>query len=343
MSRRRLGVALLLVVAACSGDDGLDTAAPTTTSTPPSTTAAVECTGIGAMTGREDITFVRDGHVWTDDGRCIADAEDSSRLSWGGNADRLLVGERTVLLVDGPSGVVGHDLEALTWSLPTGTAIVVQNAEEELSKVSLVGDPPISLAGLPLGLRDVTYHPSGTAIAGIEDIGPNVILASNRGEDPRWLLANEPADEVTDIAFSADGDLLFVARHDDEWHLHHLVLGDVEVSDVLVADEPIGDITASPLDEDAWAASRGTCDQPGDLYVEVDGEVRDLSGTVVEHARPIGWTSGTGLVVLTCDGDLYLVTTSTPTLVAEGVTSAAVRVVHPPPPAPPPEIDAAPA
>lgn len=371
MRRVRLVVALLLVVAACSGDDD-DTSSPTsspatseatTSTTEESTTTTTspvvesialtdECTGIGALADTDEVTFIQDGRIVTDDGRCIAEYTGPSRLSWGGNADRLLAGDRSVLLADGPSDVVEGELEAVGWSRPTGKAIVVRNDEDELSKRSLIGEPPLALSGLPLGLRDVEYHPSGTAIAGIEDLGPNVILASNRGEDPRWLLANEPADAITDIAFSADGDLLFVAQHDDQWHLHRLVLGELDVSTEVVADEPIGDISASPLYEGATAAARGTCEEPGALFVEVDGEVRDFTGTDVEHGRPVGWTGGTGLVVLVPDecgedgpasGDLYVITTLEAELVAEDVGAAAVRLVLPPPPPPPPDIAEAPA
>lgn len=367
-------LAVVLALLGCSGDDDGDGATPTTareTSTTAAETTTTttatpaeeslrltgECTGVGEVADEGELTYLRDGRVWAAafDGtgeRCIAEYTGDARLAWGGDGDRLLAGERSVLLADGPSDVVGDDLVGLEWSRPTGKALVVRDEEGARRKLSLDGEPPVDLGTLPLDRSELRYHPAGTAIAAIDALSNNVMLVNNRGEDPRWLLASEVADDITDIAFSGSGDLVFVARHDDEWHLHRLQLGEEIVRDLLVASTEVEQVTPSEWDATAVAAARGTCDEPGPLYVQVGDQVRDFTGTAVERGRPVGWTPTGALVVLvgggcggdpTSTGDLYVVHTTEPVLVAEDVETAAVRAVLPPPPPPPPAIMPAPA
>jgi hypothetical protein len=370
--KRAVALLLLLSLLGCSGDD--DDAASSTTSErqmsttsgdiTTSTTAAEreeslrltrECAGIDAFSDTQ-LSWIADGRIWVagtsgDQRRCVAEFDGDARLQWGGAGDRLFAGDRSVLLADGPKDILGDDDIAQGWSRPTGRALVVRRGDA-MHKLSLEGEPPIELPGFALGVVEPLYHPSGTAIAAIEHASNNVVLVNNRGVSPQWVLGTEVADDIDDFAFSAGGDLVFVARHDAEWHLHRLVLGEDVASDVLIASTEIEDVTTSYWDNSAVAASRGTCREPGELYVEIGEEQRDLTGTAVERGVPVGWTPDDDLVVLvgeTCEedgadtGDLYVVSGTDAILVAEGVRAPAVRAVLPPPSPPPPELAPAPA
>lgn len=364
---------LALLVGACGDDDDDDAAPPTTATTtttvvttptdggtpdaPESLRLTDECAGIGPVTDAE-LTWIADGRIWAStldgsDPRCLAEFVGYPSLAWGGEADRLLAGERSVLLESGPVDVVPGDRVAIGWSRPTGRALLARGEDGALSKLSLNDEPRLELA-LPFTTGDVLYHPAGTAIALVSQgsessTPPDLLLASNRGDDARWLVANESANRIVDLEFTGDGALLFIAEHGGQWHLHRLVLGSDELETLLETDDPMRSVVASQTVELAVAVDRGRCDDPGPLWASITGDVLELEGTPVERGSPVGWLPSGELVVLVrdagCDdttGDLYVVG-ATVELVAEDVEAAAVRAPLPPAPPPPPEIEAAPA
>jgi hypothetical protein len=368
-----LVVCLVLVAGACSGDDDDDdvtspttTERPTTTSTRavvvtnttrPSATPAIsaDCPGIGAFGGAPEITFLRAGRLWAvaADGsgeRCLAEYGEFPALAWSGDGSRVLVGLRGVQDAAGPVDLVPDDMEAVGWSRPTGKALLARGSDDILTKLSVDGEPPLPLFGLPPSTREALYHPAGTAIAEIEGGPTNVVLATNRGESPRWLLTNETADDITEIEFTADGDLLLVAKHGTSSHVHRLVLGSEVLETVFERVGDVHSVTASPFANGDYAFSTdGGCGDERQLHLFRDDEPVDVPESV-SAGTVAGWLpDGSALVVVRpegCDipdGDLFTVDGTDAQLIAEDVEAAAARAQLPPPPPPPPAIEAAPA
>lgn len=372
-------VSVLLVLSACGGGSSkkdvatqttTSTAKPTTTTTtttserPETTTTALPardevaltatCPGIGDAPRAAEVTWVKDGKLWSakvdgSDPHCLLEMDHASGLAWGGTGDRVLAGVHTIVLDDGPHALGAPDERLLTWSRPTGKALIAKKGDDTLEKISVTNDPLIDLYDAETS--EAIYHPAGLSIVMVVPAaGPGVLMTSNTGENPRWVIENETAHAIHDLAFTADGDLLFVAEHDGGQHVHRLNLRTSTLTVLWEAPlgEHIGAIAASPWD-DTTIATGSDCHGAGPMHVEVGGKDVDLSGTEVADGEPIGWTPDDSLVVLThpdgdCGtGDLYAVTGTTATLIDHGVDAAAVRAVLPPPPPPPPEIEAAPA
>ena len=359
-----LVLAVALVAGGCSGDDddaASTTVAPSTTvssSTTTTTDRAVSleeslrltdaCPGIGALTGEAELTWIADDRIWaaSPDGgepHCVAEFTGFPALRWGGDADRLAAGERSVLLVSGPAPVVPEDHRVIGWSRPTGRALIARGPDGALTKLSPAGEPRFDLP-LPLTTGDVQYHPAGTAIALVSIqpdsvTPPDLLFASNQGEDVRWLVQNESAAAITDVEFSADGALLFTADHGGHWHLHRLVLGTEDLEILLEGPAPLHGLTASPWADGDFAVGRpGGCGDGEGLWVRRGEEVVDLAGTAIASGTPVGWFPNGDLAVIVhpdgCDlppGDLYVLTDGGPRLVAEDVGAAAVRAPLPPP------------
>ncbi|HEX4904912.1 MAG TPA: hypothetical protein VFU93_05645 [Acidimicrobiales bacterium] len=373
-----LAVTVLLVTGACSSGDDDETAATTTTTEAPGTTTTedrpsttepaveslsltAECTGIGTLDGDAEISWLSGGRIWTapasgGEERCVARYAGPSMLQWGGAADRLLAGTHSVLVESGVIDVVPDHVDALAWSRPSGRALLARDAEGATSKLSLVGEPPLDLQ-LPFTEGEVLYHPAGTAIALVSDTEassapPDLLLADNRGEDVRWLVTNESADDIDHLAFTADGALVFTARHGDDLHVHRLVLGSSTVENLLATTGVLGSLVTSPYDDELVALGRTGCTDTAsqELWLHDASTTGDVAATDAAMGDPVGWLPDGGLVVLVhddgCDdqpGDLFVVRDGTATLVAADVEAAAVRSQLPPPPPPPPEIEAAPA
>ena len=370
--RRSVAVvmAVLLVAAACSGDGDDDAVAPTTTTTAvPSTSSTTvdlfrvavgECNGIGQVPNSAAITWIADGRLWQRAGdggepSCLLEASYPS-LEWGGTGDRVRIGD---------SVVAGDDVRVLGdidrhldgFSRPTGTAVLAQATDGPLFKLPVDGSVPVELPAFH-GSEEATYHPAGTAIVSVQPLGdrPGLILGSNLGQDPRWLVENETATELRGLTFTADGDLLFVAQHEGRQHVHRLDLTTNTLSteyelETTRPEETIHGVVASPFRDDDVAASRSSSHQLAGLWVQRDGVPVDVSGTPVEHGDPIAWLPDGGLLVAVyeddvhcCDGppfDLHVLRADGVERIDGDVAAAAVRAVLPPPPPPPPDIEQA--
>lgn len=375
--RRKVAVVIsvLLVLSACGGgsknNDTTPTpsttaAKPTTTSERPETTTTTTvaeekvaltaaCPGIGPAPAGGEITWVKDGRLWAaaDDGpgtRCLFETTRDT-VAWGGAADRVLANDHTIVLAGGPQGIGADGDRLLSWSRPTGKALLATTVDDTLTKLPVNGDPQIGI--FEAATTESAYHPAGLSIVIVVPQGdrPGLLMTSNTGENPRWIVENETATKIHDLAFTATGALLFVAEHDDMQHLHRLDLTTSEPELTIVLEAPLGErlgaVVASPWD-DGRIAVGADCTGRSPLHVRVDGTEVDLRGTDVADGEPIGWLPDNSLVVLThpdgCGpGDLYSVTGTTATLVDHDVDGSAVRAVLPPPPPPPPEIEAAPA
>lgn len=379
---RRVGIviALLLVLSACGGGSGKSaspssspstTSKKTTTTTEGSattTTTAVDedhvgitddCPGIGAAPADGEITYSKDGELWAvePDGmgaHCLIETS-AATVAWGGAADRVLAGAHTYVVADGAHEIGDADDRLLGWSRPAGRALLAETADDTLVKYGIDGKPPVGI--FDADSTESAYHPAGLSIVIVVPQGdrPGLLMTSNTGENPRWIVENENAKAIHDIAFGANGELFFIADHDDgSQHVHDLVF-DSDAPELQSWYEPpagdtLGAIAASPWDGNI--AMGADCSGHAALFSYFDGDPRKFPDEVAD-AEPIGWLPSGDLVVLThpdgCGqpGDVYSVDGSTiaPSahLIAEGVASVAVRAVQPPPPPPPMEIEAAPA
>jgi hypothetical protein len=382
--RRAVTVAVCvgLLAAGCSSDSKGSSSSTTTfrqrttstTSTSLSTTSSVpfgvvrtstDCPGIGAVPDGVQITWVKDGRLWSadEDGtnrRCLLEAG-VTEMQWGGAADRVLLDDIAVV-GDRVIDVGERRRNTLGFSRPTGKVVLARDDEGALFKLSVEGAPPVKLdtfANIDSEQgSDVAYHPSGTAIVAAMPRGarPGLLMATNLGEDPRWLVDNETADRIYDVGFTATGAVVFVAHHGDHAHLHELDLTTNALSTVFESpdDEEIKGVATSPWRDGDIAVARAVGADPtqvGAIWVERDGKVVDLTGTAVERSDPVAWLPDGSLLVERfqgnadcCDkpgGDLYLVKGTTAHLIEHNVQRAAVRAVLPPPPPPPPRIDQA--
>lgn len=364
-----LALAVLVVAGACAGDDDDDGAAPTITSTTAATSTSTsvavdrvavgECNGVRAAPASAAITWIAGGRLWQRDANggeptCLLEAGFPS-LEWGGAGDRVRIGD-TVVLGDDVSVLGDIDRHLDGFSRPTGTAVLARATDGPLFKLPLDGSAPIELPAFH-GSEEATYHPAGTAIVSVQPLGdrPGLILASNLGHDPRWLVDNETASELRRLTFTAGGALLFLAQHEGRQHVHRLDLATNTLSTVyeldVVEDETVHDVVTSPFRDDDVAISRGTQHQLTGLWVRRDGELVSVAGTPLEHGEPIAWLPDGSLLVGVyeddvhcCDVppfDLYVLRAEGVERVAGDVAAAAVRAVLPPPPPPPPDIDQA--
>jgi hypothetical protein len=367
---------MALVLAACGGGDDDDAASPTTTTAKPSTTTTeaaetttttdvlakdhvaitAECPGIGPAPEAGEITWVQDGKLWAaspTDGakRCLLETRGADNLAWGGTGDRVLAGQHTVVLTDGPREL-GESTEQLqSWSRPTGRALIAQRQNGELTKVSVDDEPLVELYAAET--TEAAYHPAGLSIVMVVPTGdrPDLLMTSNLGENARWIVENENAKAIHDLAFTASGALVFIADHDHGQHVHQLPL-DSEAPELANLYEPpdgetLGALAVSPW-HDNWYAVGADCSGHASLHVVIESQIADVPADIA-GAEPIGWMPDGGLFVLDhpdgCDapGDLYGLMDGQATLLSHGVDRAAVRAILPPPPPPPKEIEAAPA
>lgn len=244
-----------------SADGGGTTSAPTTT------TPAVDCGGLGqppADAGGE-VTWVEGGRLWAAgaDGakRClVADVGDGDAVTWGGSADRVLVGNK-VILADGrveepfPSG------GKTVLSRPTGKSVLdVRNGK--LMKREL-GKAPIAITFLEAHEQTI-YHPAGLHIVSTGRNGEDAVvhIATNRGEASSVLVRDETARRIYAPAFTASGALLFFADHGSYTELHRLEIDEGNLTTVAKEDTPAGmnHLVASPFEGGGVAWAQGPCD-----------------------------------------------------------------------------------
>lgn len=360
-----LAISLVLIAGACGSSSKKDAApSPTTTTTRGRTTSTTEalgdvrltaeCRGIGPAPKEWELTWVEKSDLRAVDAdgtsrECLVAGVDARSLAWSGDGTRVLAASQHYVLEDGVHRVGENNERLLGWSRPAGRALLGRSAQGDVVKEVLDDDTRITLPFM-IGTREVQYHPAGTAIVGVTDLGdrPNILMMSNLGTGERWLVDNESAHELHDLAFDRAGALLFVADHDEGHHLHRLDLATNELTTLFEKppDVDVGPVVASQFDVGGIAAGLGGC-QP--TWVQIGGKDVEITTAAAARGTPLGWLPDGRLVVRNPDdrcgdapGDLYIVDGSgVATRVAHGVAAAAIRAAVPPPPPAPPHIDEA--
>lgn len=350
-----VAVVMTLAATACTSPER--TAAPTmeSSSTAPSTTPVAgaasarqdpSCRGLGEPTTGGAVTWVSEGRLFDESGCLLVLARPASVVTWGGKADRVVLGDTVIVRGQDPLPPVQGG--RLSLSRPVGTSVLHVTGDGKLLKHQLATG---QVRHIPV-LRShhaAVYHPAGRHIvaAGTDDGGsPALVIATNEGGDVRPLLGIESANAVADPSFTASGALLYTAAHSDRVDLHRLEIGDDKFSTVASVKRPgtIRDVTTSPFRGGGVAWTAGDCSSPSppSLVAERGGKFLSIKGTEAEHARPVGWLPDGALVAVAgqmCNrsntGKLLVVRTGGIEVIADRVTSAAARAVLPPPPPPP--------
>jgi hypothetical protein len=348
----------LLLMAGCTPQEG----GPDTNRPSPSQPGAAGvfqitggCEGLRRLRGSE-LSFVLGGELYVarrtgSVARCVLEVQQALDLDWGPQGDRVSFGDLRRYEGD---GIVSLDdvAESLSWSRPTGRAIVYVS-EGRLMKVDAFGDEPVDISFLA-DHDEVVYHPAGThvAVTGTAQDGTyGLWLATNVGEDHQLLAIGEDARRIFSLSFAHDGTTIYyAAEHDDRYDVHSLRLAlqdeegavrDAELGTLDSAPTEMGDVVVSEFDAERVAYSVGSCEEGKSTRVwefgvtELEGELAGMS------SEPIGWLPNGELLVLarpsSCEGDgtLYAWESGGATRLVPGVSAAGVRAVLPPPPDPP--------
>lgn len=366
-------VVVALAAVACDSEADPDRRADASPS--PSEAAALvtelptDCDGFGAAPSDGAITFAVEERLYevSPDGAtvtCLLPASGASPgQSWGGEADRVLLGGSLAL---GPDfKVTLHPNNVSTrWSRPIGKALIYISKDHAQLLKTDAGSTQESDITFLAEHHDVAYHPAGTHIvtSGYNIEGTyGIFLADNEGGDIHMIARGESATWIDDLTFSHDGmRLYFSADHGDEFHLHELVMErgrgaegpatrEVALKTLATGPEPFEAISVSEFTADM---SAGYVEKPERLVaysqgcrVSTFGEFAppipaELQGS---SAKPVGWLPNGTLIALGYDdgcntpsGELFRISPEgDAVLIAEGVEAAAVRAVLPPPPKPP--------
>lgn len=370
-----------LLLGSCTGSTGpLDTTAPTTappvttttttsTTAPPTTTTTTHPALVGDLPvppcsfdpapEEGEVTVARDGMVFglSYDGstvRCLLDrVELTAELSWGPLADRLLAGD-SVIMADGSrfQPIEGLPPARPEWTTPSGVRLVYV-IDGNLLKSEADGTATEDVGFLATHF-EVAYHPAGThyLVDGTSEDGEYGLWLARNDASTTVLVATDEGAIISDPDWTADGQIVFAAAHDDGRHdLHRIFpasdLASYDQLDLVSTTEWLGMVAASPFNPALVAYAVGG--PPGlgcgeGRRTEVVGV--DLPDPLAStNSYPVGWMPDDRLVVAAypdgCDGpiDVWVFTSGFcpgteygAALLVAGVEGVAERVIMPPPP-----------
>lgn len=350
-SKAALPASSLVPPASLANETATAVAAPS--SSTPATGGSVACRGLGQGTTGGDVTWVTDGRLFDRTG-CLVE-RGAEVVAWNGTADRVVLGDGTVLTGDARTQLTGGPL---VLSKPTGKAVLRIDGGGKLLKRDVASGEWRDISFLAHH-ETAVYHPAGRTIAsaGTDEAGKaSLAIADNVGRNAKPLLGGEAALHVGSLAFTASGALLFTADHGDHVDLHRLEFtAGAKITTITSVKAPstIADVITSPFGGGGVAWTTGSCSTGTApvLAAERGSSYLALKGTEAESARPVGWLPDGSLAVVggqTCQrdkpGKLLVLRTGGATkvdVVAQSVTSAAVRAVLPPPPPSPTILPAA--
>jgi hypothetical protein len=305
------------------------------------------------------VTVARDGLLFglAYDGsvvRCLVDRlAPTAEFSWGPLGDRLLAGD-TVILADGSryQPIQGLPTVEPEWTTPSGVRLVYAVAGALLkSEADGSGTDDIGFLANHL---EIAYHPAGThyLVDGTSQDGQYGLWLVRNDASATVLVATDEGAILSSPDWTADGQIVFVADHDDGRHdLHRIFpsedLASYDQLDLVSTDEWMGRVVASPFNPALVAyavggrSGRGCADGRRTEVVGVDLPEPLASAT----SLPVGWLPDDRLVVAAyphgCGGtvDVWVFTSGFcpgteygAALLVSGVEGVAERVVMPPPP-----------
>jgi len=299
------------------------------------------CGGIGLPDQTGSVTYVESGRLISYDPsasgpsrrRCLLEGVGAgSALRWNGAGDKVILPDGRVDVGKGPSQLAPSP-SSLSWSYPTGTAVLEVDGAGRLMRVPSGGGPPLDITFLGHH-DDAVYHPAGTHIVssgrGIDGTY-GLWVATNRGQNVRLIARGETATSMSRLTFTANHQILFVADHGDHKDLHQLDLNTEKL--VTVATIPAGQcfraVVASraPGGGVAWAAGACLAGTPLRTTAVRGGAFLPLDGTDMASAVPLGFLPDGTLVGQAARGLMELRSGRT-TLLHAGSSPAAVRIVE---------------
>jgi hypothetical protein len=305
----------------------------------------------------DTVAFVAQGHAWAlgpRDGRltCLFDVTSAGPFIWGPLGDRALLADLEVKSVPGGPVRPASDLQPVqaSWGHPTGVSIAFVSPDgTKLQKAHVGNDSLDDLTPIPdAQYLKVAYHPSGLALGFTvsTDGGQAIWVSGNDGTNPVRLVFSEEGTTFGNIAFRADGAVLYyVAQHaDDHPEVHEIALNDTSKAPAVWtgdAGQQVQDIWPGPDNISLGFTLGSGCDDSLAMIQGLEAPTEALP----EETRPtrvLGWLDGT--LVLVAAGacgqpiDLSAVDVSTGDVapLAYGVDQASVRTLAqtPPPPLP---------
>jgi hypothetical protein len=289
------------------------------------------------------VTFVVDGRLMSISpslvSRCLLDGVGAgAALRWNGAGDKVILPDGRVDPGPQPVAVATGDPASLTWSYPTGTAVLEVDRSGHLYRIPSGGGSPLDITFL--ARHDAaTYHPAGTHVvsSGLSTDGTyGLWVATNRGADVRLIARGETAPHIDHLTWTANHQLLFVADHGDHKDLHQLDLVTEKLVTVLTvpAAQCFESVVASRLPGGGVAWAVAPCDQAQAVTTSAvrGGSYLALAGTDLEHAAPVGFLPDGTLVATSSRGLLSFGPpgSATVTLLHPGTFLAAMRVIEPP-------------
>jgi hypothetical protein len=260
------------------------------------------CQGLGAPPSEGAITFVDAGRLLSVGASpsasvtCLLDGLGAGpALRWNGPADKVIVPDGRVVASTGTADVARGQARSMTWSYPTGTTVLEVDAGGHLLLIPAGGGDPLDISFLARHDAAV-YHPAGTHVvsSGLARPGGSYGLwvATNRGSNPRLLARGETATSISNLVFTANHQLLFVADHGDHKDLHQLDLTNEKLvtAATIRSTDCFTAVVASRLAGGGVAWATGPCVGGAVTATAVrNGAYLPLAGTAMASAHPVGF------------------------------------------------------
>ena len=260
------------------------------------------CPGIGAPPSEGAITFVDGGRLLSVAASssasvtCLLDGVGAgSALRWNGPADKVIVPDGRVVASTGAADVARGQAKSITWSYPTGTTVLEVDGGGRLLLIPAGGGDPLPISFLARHDAAV-YHPAGTHIVSSGLARPGgpygLWVATNRGSNPRLLARGETATSISNLVFTANHQLLFVADHGDHKDLHQLDLTNEKLvtAATIRSTDCFTAVVASRLAGGGVAWATAPCSGGTVTATAVrNGDFLPLAGTEMASANPVGF------------------------------------------------------
>ncbi len=257
------------------------------------------CQGLGAPPSEGAITFVDAGRLLSVGASpsasvtCLLDGVGAGpALRWNGPADKVIMPDGRVVAPTGAADVARGQATSITWSYPTGTTVLDVDAGR-LLLIPAGGGDPLDISFLARHDAAV-YHPAGTHVvsSGLARDGTyGLWMATNRGSNVGRLV-REPAISISNLVFTANDQLLFVADHGDHKDLHQMDLttGKLVTAATIPSTGCFTAVVASRLAGGGVAWATAPCSGGTVTATAVrNGAFLPLAGTEMASAHPVGF------------------------------------------------------